>query len=79
MRSSKRALRRSQRQNKIKRALRTYVAASLSNEERQDWAVRNYNHLKRCSCSMCGHRRKWEGLTVQERRALLSLKDGIQK
>ena len=75
MRSTKRAVRRSQRQNKIKRALRMCMAAFLSDEERQNWAVRNYNHLKRCSCSMCGHRRKWEGVTIQERRVLMSLED----
>ena len=22
-----------------------------------------------CSCPMCGHKRKWEGATIQERRA----------
>jgi hypothetical protein len=71
MRSTKRALRRSQRQNKIKRAQRALINLGETPEERQQWAIRNHNHLKRCSCWMCGHHRKREGLTIQERRALL--------
>jgi hypothetical protein len=78
MRSTKRALRRSHRQNKIKSAQRTYIASGMSEEEKKEWAIRNYNHLKRCSCWMCGHRRKWQGLTMRERRSLLLLKDEIQ-
>lgn len=77
MRSTKRALRRSQRQNKIKRALRTYAASGMNDEEKQRWATLNYNHLKSCSCWMCSHRRKYHGLPIRERRALLSLKDEI--
>ncbi len=78
MRSTKRALRRSQRQNKIKRAQQVYAALGMSDTEMQQWALRNHKHLKKCSCWMCGHRRKWEGLTMQERRSLLSLKDDYQ-
>ena len=29
-----------------------------------------------CSCFMCGHRRKWEGLTMQERKLKLTEGDG---
>jgi hypothetical protein len=75
MRSTKRALRRNHRQNKIKRVLQTYAASFLTGEEKQQWALRNYNNPKKCSCFMCGHQRKWNGLTMQERRALQSLKD----
>lgn len=75
MRTLKRALRRSRRQNKIKRALRSYVALTLNENEKQQWAVRNYDNLKKGSCPMCGHRRRSEGLTLQERWFLMALKD----
>jgi hypothetical protein len=78
MRSTKRARRRSQRQNKIKRALRTYATSMMTGDERRRWATRNYDHLKKCSCWMCGHRRRSEGSTLQERRFLLSLTDESQ-
>jgi len=29
-----------------------------------------------CSCFMCGHRRKWEGETIQERKLRLAESDG---
>jgi len=28
-----------------------------------------------CSCTICGHRRKWLGITRQEKKQLLRLKD----
>lgn len=79
MRSNKRALRRSKRENKIKRARKMYSDRysffEESDEKRQKWALRNYNNLQKCSCSMCGHRRQWSGLTMQERRQLQTFKD----
>lgn len=79
MHSNKRALRRFNRENKIKRARKMYSdrASFLeeSEEEKQRWALRNYNNMQKCSCSMCGHRRQYNGLTMQERRQLQSFKD----
>ncbi len=69
MKETKRALRRHHRQRMIQRALRSYV---LGWEEDKllpgARAVRWYNNLKKCSCWMCGHRRKWFGPTIQEKR-----------
>lgn len=84
MRLSKRARRRSDRERKIKQAERVYKRQGMGEinlvevgvPDIQDWARRNYNHLHRCSCYMCGHRRKWEGITLQERRSLLAMTDG---
>lgn len=75
MRSTKRALRRNQRQHKIKRARQIYAALCPNDAAMQQWASHNYKHLQKCSCWMCGHRRQWHGLTLQERRSLLSLQD----
>lgn len=68
MKDMKRALRRHHRRRMIAHALRSYKAVSFSETDRRDWARRHYNHLQRCSCWMCGNRRKWLGPTVQERR-----------
>ena len=40
-------------------------------EDLKEWAQRNYDHLKRCSCWMCGNPRKYgAGPPVQEQRLL---------
>ena len=37
----------------------------------EEWAVKNANHLKACSCAMCGNERKYgkgkERLTLKEK------------
>lgn len=50
-----------------------------------DWYIcRNYNHLAKCSCSMCRNPRtnRWsklqEQLTMQERKVYNSLSEGIE-
>lgn len=69
MKDIKRALRRHHRQRMIAHAQRIlYMGMRPSNPAMQDWALRNYDHLKKCSCWMCGHRRKWYGPTIQEHR-----------
>jgi len=73
---NKRALRRHHAQRKFINAYRTYAGWKMEDgPELQKWIRRDYNHLAACSCWMCNHRRKWEGLTIQERRSLLALKD----
>lgn len=32
-------------------------------------AVKLADHMANCSCFMCGHMRRWQGPTLQERRA----------
>lgn len=74
MKSMKRAVRRHHWQRKLVRALRSYRCYGfsqlwrMSETEQRDWARRNFNNMQRCSCIMCGHRRKWYGPTVRERR-----------
>jgi hypothetical protein len=71
MKDTKRALRRHHRQRMIARALRVvyvYMGMEASDSATQDWVRRNHDHLKVCSCWMCGNRRKWGGPTIQERR-----------
>ena len=69
MKETKRALRRHHRQRMIAHARHVlYIGMRPSDPEMQEWARRNYNHLKKCSCWMCGNRRKWHGPTIQERR-----------
>ncbi len=42
-----------------------------------DWlgAVKAANHLKICSCWMCGHARRWFGKTRQEKMAEARMND----
>jgi hypothetical protein len=68
MNDTRRALRRHRRRLMIARALKSYVASTVSKEDRLEFVMRWYKHMQRCSCHMCGHRRKWCGLTRQERR-----------
>ncbi len=68
MKDTKRALRRHHRQRMIARARRIFTFRGHSGEDLERRARLNYDHLQRCSCWMCGHRRKWNGSTVQELR-----------
>jgi len=76
MKHSKRALRRHHRRRMIahaRRVIRIRQASvprrlAYSEEEMQLWALRRYDNLQGCSCVHCGHRRKWFGPPVQERR-----------
>ena len=61
MKSMKRALRRHHRQRMIQHALRSYVIGGRDEEVRLALARRWHNHLKMCSCYMCGNPRKYEG------------------
>jgi hypothetical protein len=70
MKDTKRALRRRHRQRMIARAMKSFRLAHIPQENSLQWARRLYNNLQFCSCWMCGHRRKWWGLTIQERRQL---------
>ena len=68
MKNTRRAIRRHHRQRMIARAMKSFRGANFPQESRRKWAVRSYDNLQRCSCWMCGHRRKWYGKTVQELR-----------
>ena len=72
--SGKRALRRHHAERKYKGAVRLYRNWQMA-DGNENWLRRNFNHLAACSCWMCGHRRQWEGLTMQEKRSLLALND----
>ena len=45
-----------------------FAQSSMPEEERMQRVLRWYKNRQKCSCYMCGHRRKRCGLTVQERR-----------
>jgi hypothetical protein len=71
MKNTRRALRRHHRLRMIARALRIYGRLRHSgwSEEEVLFRARHFHdHLQSCSCWMCGHRRKWFGPTIQERR-----------
>ena len=68
MKDTKRALRRHHRQRMIARARRVMWYLAFNDTERHEWARRNHDHMKVCSCWMCGNPRKREGPTTQERR-----------
>ena len=74
MRSTKRALRRHHRERMIQRAMRSLMLSCEEDwEERRQRAVGWYDNLAKCSCWMCGNRRKYEGRgPVQEQRQLLA-------
>jgi hypothetical protein len=63
----KRSIRRHHRRRVIVRARRIYAPWGLA-----DWAEQNHDHLKKCSCWMCGNPREFEGPPLQEKRLLLS-------
>jgi hypothetical protein len=53
----------------IERARHSFMFQEMDESERAFWALRNHDHLKRCSCWMCGNpRRYWHEVTIQERR-----------
>lgn len=68
MKETKRALRRHHRRRMLARAMRSLVLSGVAADERREHALRWFEHLKMCSCAMCGNQRKWWGPTVQERR-----------
>ena len=43
------------------------------------YGLQDYRRFRKtrvpCSCYACGHRRKWDGITRQEMKQLLALKD----
>jgi hypothetical protein len=75
MKDTKRAVRRHHRRRMIAYARRIYRSYlyDWSDEEILERARRNHGHLKKCSCWMCGNRRRWFGPTIQERRMNQSL------
>jgi hypothetical protein len=65
----KRALRRSHRQRMIARARKSLSLMDMEESDRLSWALRQHDHLKCCSCRMCGNPRKWyRAPTLQELR-----------
>jgi hypothetical protein len=65
-----RADRRAHRRRVVAGAMRKLSRLS-SREKLRDYARRNADHLKVCSCWMCRNLRAREGMTIQERKALL--------
>lgn len=67
-----RALRRHHKQRMKAKARRVYSiwqansGLGASPEEIRDQTILTGDTLKGCSCHMCGNRRKYEGLTLQE-------------
>lgn len=57
--------------NRWRRVVRSWTGHSSKNDE--SWvervARRLAGHGKLCSCPMCGNRRRYEGETMQEKRA----------
>lgn len=74
VKSSKRALRRHHAERIYERAVHKYESWGLG-EEKALWLRRLCNNPTVCSCWMCGHQRKWHGVTMQERRSLMALAD----
>ena len=68
MKNTKRAFRRHHRRRMIARAMKLPNLWNTPKEDRLQWALRLYKNRQKCSCWMCGHRRKWHGQTIQERR-----------
>jgi hypothetical protein len=68
MKNTRRAVRRHHRQRMIARIMRSLVFSGVPEKDRLQRALRWYNNRQKCSCWMCGHRRKWCGPTMQERR-----------
>ena len=67
MKSRRRAIRRHHRRRVIRRA-RWIFDVCYGDLDLGDWAAKNHDHLKKCSCWMCGNFRKTEGPTYQELR-----------
>ena len=69
---AKRSIRRWHNRRVKDRAERIFRWEYLNPEEAADWARKNADHLKACSCVCCGNQRKYFGRTVQELRAFQS-------
>lgn len=68
---ARRSVRRHHRERMIAHAQRSRAASVQDAAARLEWGRRNHNHLKACSCWMCGNPRKYENLPpVQERRLM---------
>ena len=65
---------------RIDKANKVAKRVSLEIEYMRESNDRGFGKLRKtrcsCSCWMCGHRRKWEGITLQERKLRLSEQDG---
>lgn len=64
-------LRARRRHDLLRMKSRAWRVAKYSWGRRDDWlhkAEKLANHIKSCSCWMCGNARKWNGPTIQERR-----------
>ena len=68
MKNTRRALRRHHRWRMIARSMKLCALRGVSDEDCLQYALGLYQNRQKCSCWMCGHWRKWHGLTVQERR-----------
>jgi hypothetical protein len=75
--NKKRADRRHQKmkmRNKAEKVARNRLISSYSqsyydDEFIEDWSTKNAEHLKSCSCHLCGNKRKHFGKTLQEKKA----------
>jgi hypothetical protein len=75
--NKKRADRRHQKmkmRNKAEKVARnkfshSYYVQSNYDEFIDDWTTKNAEHLKNCSCHLCGNKRKHLGKTLQEKKA----------
>ena len=57
-----------------------YRSHPLEQEDLTIVAKKRANHLKGCSCHMCGNPRKYfNDLTLQERAAAISMEEGIEE
>ena len=74
MKDTRRALRRHHRQRMIASALKSWNIVGLPEEDRRQRALRRYDNMQWCSCYLCGHRRKYQGPTIQELRQLCAVK-----
>lgn len=67
--------RRARRETRVQRALRKWREMGYNNAEMMLWARKNADHLRNCSCFLCCHNRRANGLTMQEKRSNLALTD----
>lgn len=72
---SKRSDRRAHLQRMRRRAEEVARSFGIPAAARWVWARKNANHLKMCSCWMCGHKRASEGPSVSELRQILREND----
>lgn len=63
------------RQKAEKIAKKIFNVRYFNEEVTLDWSIKNAEHLKSCSCHMCGNRRKYDGKTRQEIKADLQMED----